>query len=100
MTNGPDLFGYTPPQGNLFGEGLDRMAPPQRATTPDPQAIRRRLTDVIETIRGAKTMPWSERDARMWRTVVPNMTKWLPRDEADAIRETFAREMQRLEADT
>lgn len=98
MTDGADLFGYTPAQGNLFGEGTDRMAPPQSSTTPDLEAIRRRLTDLVETIRTTKTMPWSERDARMWRTVVPNMTKWLPRDEAEAIRETFAREMRRLEA--
>jgi hypothetical protein len=41
-------------------------------------------------------MPWSERDARMWQTVFPNMAKWLPDDEADQLRFEFAQEMERL----
>lgn len=98
MSEGQDLFGHTPAQGNLFGDSADRMAPPQRAATLDPEPIRRRLRSLVETIRAAQAMPWSERDARMWRTVVPNMTKWLPQDEGAAIREVFDREMQRLEA--
>ena len=98
MSEGPDLFGPTPAQGNLFGDGADRMIPPQRAAALDPEPIRRRLHNLVETIRTAQAMPWSERDARMWRTVVPNMIKWLPHDEGVAIREDFDREMQRLEA--
>ena len=38
----------------------------------------------------------SERDARMWQTVFPNMAKWLPEKEADQLRFEFAQEMQRL----
>jgi hypothetical protein len=41
-------------------------------------------------------MPWSERDARMWQTVFPNMAKWLPDEEADQLRFEFARELERL----
>ncbi len=41
-------------------------------------------------------MPWSERDARMWQTVFPNMANWLPHDEAEQLRAAFAREMERL----
>jgi hypothetical protein len=66
-------------QGSLFGDG--RMTPPSRSSAPDPEH-----------------MPLSDRDARMWRTVVPNMTKWLPDEEAEAIRGAFDREMERLEA--
>ena len=83
-------------QGSLFGEG--RMTPLARAPAPDPEAIRGRLNRLIGTLRSAAAMPLSDRDARMWRTVVPNMTKWLPEEEAEAIRTAFAREMERLGA--
>jgi uncharacterized protein (DUF2267 family) len=41
-------------------------------------------------------MPWSERDARMWQTVFPNMAKWLPKEEADQLSFEFAQEIERL----
>ena len=81
-------------QGSLFGEG--RMAPPARQSTPDIEAIRARLGRLLEMLRAAESMPLSDRDARMWRTVVPNMTRWLPDEESRAIRTAFAREMDRL----
>lgn len=81
-------------QGSLFGE--DRMIAPARRSTLDPEAIRGRLNRLLVVLRAADTMPLSDRDARMWQTVVPNMTKWLPRDEAEAIRISFAKEMKRL----
>jgi len=84
----------TDAQASLFGEG--RMSVPQRAVTPDPENIRRRLDGLLGTLRAAETMPLSERDARMWSLVVPNMTRWLPEAEAETIRTTFAREMDRL----
>lgn len=85
----------TDAQGSLFGEG--RMSVPQRTSTPEPETIRGRLNDLLGTLLAAETMPLSEREARMWRAVVPNMTKWLPETEAEAIRTTFAREMDRLD---
>ena len=81
-------------QGSLFGEG--RMAPAARKSLPDLQAIRERLDGLLETLRASETMPLSDRDLRMWQTVVPNMTRWLPDDEADAVRIEFAHEMERL----
>lgn len=83
-------------QGSLFGEG--RISPPTRAAAPDPQSIRRRLDSLIGTLRAAEAMPFSARDARMWTTVVPNMTKWLPEAEAEGVRAAFKREMERLGA--
>ena len=85
-------------QRSLFGEG--RMSPPASRTTPDPEAIRGRLNRLLDTLRAANTMPLSDRDARMWQTVVPNMTKWLPDSEAATIRAAFAWEMERLGAST
>lgn len=82
------------PQTSLFGEG--RMSPPTQTSLPDLQRIRERLGRLLETLRASETMPVSDRDLRMWQTVVPNMTRWLPDDEADVIRTEFAHEMERL----
>ncbi len=97
MTDEPDLFGRAPAQGSLFGRGENRMRPPRPSTDPDPEEIRGRLRGLIEKARAADAMPWSDRDARMWRTVFPNMAKWLPDDEAEQLRSAFAREMGRLD---
>jgi hypothetical protein len=94
MTDGNDHFGNA--QGSLFGPGDDRMQPPARSTTPDPQVIRLRLHALLDKARGAERMPWSERDARMWQTVFPNMAKWLPPEEGGQLCFEFAREMDRL----
>jgi hypothetical protein len=83
-------------QASLFGEG--RMTPPSRDASPDADAIRHRLNRLLDTLHNAATMPLSDRDARMWRSVVPNMTRWLPESEGERIRTTFAREMERLAA--
>ena len=83
-------------QGSLFGEG--GMTPPQQSSIPDTESIRDRLERLLASLRSAETMPLSERDARMWAAVVPNMTKWLPSTEAEAICIAFTREMERLGA--
>jgi hypothetical protein len=93
MADQPDLFGNGPAQGSLFDEGEDRLQAPTQSYLPDPETIRRRL---LATARDAERMPWSERDARMWRIVFPNMANWLPDDEAEQLRFEFAREMERL----
>jgi len=64
---------------------------------PDPDKVRRRLLALLDKARSAATMPWSERDARMWQTVFPNMANWLPEEERDQLRFEFAGEIERLE---
>jgi hypothetical protein len=96
MAEQPDLFGYRPVQGSLFGPGPDRLQPPQQRMVPDPEKVRRRLLALLDKARNAERMPWSERDARMWQIVFPNMANWLPEDEAAQLRLEFAREMERL----
>lgn len=98
MTDQTDLFGHGPAQGSLFGEGEDRMQAPRRSTRPDPEVIRARLNALIAKVRAAEKMPWTEREARMWQTVFPNMAKWLPDEEAEQLRFEFAREIERLKA--
>lgn len=93
MSEGDPTF--APAQGSLFDGGrMDQAAP--RSYLPDPADIRRRLNAVLEKARQAERMPWSERDARMWQTVVPQMANWLPEQEANRLREEFAQEWERL----
>lgn len=96
MTDETDLFGQGSKQHSLFGPGEDRMQAPRQPTVPDPDTVRVRLRTVLEKARAAETMPWSERDVRMWQTVFPNMTKWLPEDEAAQLRFEFDQEIERL----
>jgi hypothetical protein len=84
-----DLF-LSEPEPELLGE---RSGPDGR---PDPHKIRLHLVELLETARKAKTMPWPERDARMWQIAFPQMANWLPPDEADQLRFAFAQEMRRL----
>ena len=81
-------------QGSLFDEG--KMTPPARSAAPDLEDIRQRLNTLLDTLRVSETMPLSGREIRMWQAIVPNMTKWLPEAEANAIRESFEGELQRL----
>ncbi len=96
MADDLDLFGHGPAQGSLFGDGGDRLQAPVRRYVPDPEKVRQRLNALLEKARSAEKMPWSERDARMWQTVFPNMANWLPDEEAAQLRLEFAREMERL----
>jgi hypothetical protein len=96
MADNLDLFGQGPAQGSLFGDGENRLQAPVRRSLPDPEKVRRRLKALLEKARCAEKMPWSERDARMWQAVFPNMANWLPDDEAAQLRLEFAREMERL----
>lgn len=98
MTDETDLFEKSPAQGSLFGVGEDRLLAPQQRLTPDTETIRLRLKALVEKVKLADEMPWSEREARMWQTVFPNMAKWLPEAEGDQLCFEFAQEMRRLQA--
>ena len=90
-----DLFGNG--QFSLFGEGEDRIPHPKpQEFVPDIPRICGRLLAVLEAARAAPAKPWSEEDGRMWQTVLPNMSKWLPDDERDQLCFEFAQEIERL----
>lgn len=90
-----DLFGNG--QMSLFGEGGDRIPHPKpQEFVPDIPRIRGRLLAVLEKARAAPATPWPDKERRMWETVFPNMSKWLPDEERNQLCFEFAQEIERL----
>ena len=89
-------------QPNLFGEdeapdlfGADAAPPVYK---PDPEKVRSRLHRILSQARAAETMPWEPTTVTLYRTIFPQMSKWLPEDEAAQLCFEFDTEMKRLEA--
>lgn len=80
-------------QADLFGE--DAPTPEYRA---DPDAVRQELYAILAQARAAQTMPWDARRTRLYRTIFPQMTNWLPEEEGAQLRFEFETELARLEA--
>ncbi len=76
----PDLF-LAEPQPELFE---DR---PERKYYADP-----------DKVRATQSMPWDERTLVLNQTVFPQMTNWLPEDEARQLRLEFETALERLKA--
>ena len=86
-----DLFGESEPEL----PGLVGTAAVYRA---DPDKVRAELLRVLAQARAAQSFPWDERRTLYWRTVFPQMTNWLPDEEAAQLRFEFETEIRRLEA--
>ena len=86
-----DLFGESEPEL----PGLEGTAAVYRA---DPNEVRAELLAVLAQARAAQSFPWDARRTLYWRTVFPQMTNWLPEDEAAQLRFEFETEIRRLEA--
>lgn len=86
-----DLFGAEEP--DLFDE--DAPAPVFR---PDVDKVRAELLDILAQARAAQTLPWDHRQTNLYRTIVPQMSLWLPEDEARQLCFEFETELARLEA--
>lgn len=88
-------------QGDLFGPaqlglGLEDTRPDP--TRIDPQEIREELHAILATARAARDeAPWDMRTQRYHRVVFPQMTNWLPDDEAAQLRFAFLAELDRIE---
>jgi hypothetical protein len=87
----PDLFGHDE-QNELFE---DQPTPVFRA---DPDQVRADLYKILAEARAAQKMPWDGQRVRLYRTIFPQMTNWLPDEEAAQLRFAFDTEMARLEA--
>lgn len=86
----PDLF-KSKDQPDLFGE--DAAAPVYR---PDPDRVRARLHKILGEARAAETLPWEPGRVSLYRTIFPQMTRWLPDEEAAQLRFEFDQEIERL----
>jgi hypothetical protein len=88
-------------QGDLFDRDEpdevieNRPTPVYRA---DPDVVRAKLLQILAEAREAQEMPWAPERVRYYRTVFPQMSNWLPADEAAQLRSAFAAELARLEA--
>ncbi len=89
--NQPDLFGD--PQPDLFGA----EPPPPAVFRGDPDRVRGRLEAIVAEARAADVLPWDRNELRLYRTIVPQMVRWLPDDEAAQWRFAFEAELKRLD---
>ena len=86
-----DLFG-SDPQASLFPEEAAPVS-----YRPDPEKMRAKILAIIAQARGASTFPWDQAKQKFYRTVIPQMSLWLPEEEAAQLRFEFAEEFKRLE---
>ncbi|QGM44868.1 hypothetical protein [Methylocystis heyeri] len=90
----PDLFGYRPAQGDLFGGDAPMATPTPKV---DPAAIRLRLHAMLGEVRAVREgSPWSPSTTRLNQLIFPQMANWLPAEERDQLRLEFDAELERL----
>jgi hypothetical protein len=87
-----DLF-QPEEHSDLFDE--DAPTPEYRA---DPDSVRAELYKILAEARAAQKLPWEPKIVLLYRTIFPQMTNWLPDDEAAHLRFEFDTEIKRLEA--
>lgn len=85
----PDLFD-SDPQTDLFD---DR---PETKYVADPAKVRLKLLAVLEQAKSADTMPWTRDKLRYHQTVFPQMSRWLPPEEAAQLCFEFEAQVKRL----
>jgi hypothetical protein len=78
----PDLFEDRPSQG----------------VSADPEEVRAEMLALLAESRAAKTMPWTEDDVGFYQTVFPQMSNWLPKEEAAQLCLEFDAEIVPLNA--
>ena len=87
-------------QADLFedndAEAVSRPKP--YVFKPDLDKIRAELRDVIDKARASSSAPWDPKEFGYWRTVLPQMSRWLPDDEREQICREFQIEVSRLTA--
>ncbi len=94
MSDLPDLFGHTPPQGDLFGAA----APSPARREVDPLKIKLWMESMLADLRGAKQgSPWPQETLKLNRVIFPQMANWLPEAERDQLRFAFETELKRLD---
>jgi hypothetical protein len=86
-------------QTDLFGTQADMFGPPPKQSyAPTLATVRAEVNKVLDIARTARDMPWTAKEVAFWKTVFPQMTRWLPDEEAAQLRAAFIEEICRLEA--
>jgi len=85
-------------QLDMFAVGEDAAPAGPVVYRADPNDVRRKLDRILAEARAAAAMPWDRSTERYWRTVFPQMTRWLPEEEAARYRAAFEAEIERLAA--
>jgi hypothetical protein len=80
-------------ESDLFDE--DAPTPEYHA---DPDEVRAELHAILAEARAAHKLPWEPRKVALYRTIFPQMTLWLPEEEAAQLRFEFETELERLKA--
>ena len=72
---------------------------PAPAYRPDPELVRRRIDRILTQLRAEDSVEdWVHGRASLLRIVFPQLTGWLPEDEAARFDAEFEAEMARLDA--
>lgn len=79
-------------QPDLFGADA---APVYR---PDPEKVRARLHRILDEAKAAPALPLEPARVSLYRTIFPQLTLWLPEEEAAQLRLEFETELTRLQA--
>jgi hypothetical protein len=90
MTRQLELFGESQPE-------LPGIAEAGAVHRANPDEVRAELLRVLAQVRAAQSFPWDTRRTLYWRTVFPQMTNWLPAEEAAQLRFDFETEIRRLD---
>ena len=69
----------------------------EESYAPSLATVRAEVNKVLDTARIAREMPWTAKEVAFWKTVFPQMTNWLPEEEAAQLRSAFMEEICRLE---
>ena len=87
----------SPSNEEQFGLDLGE-SPTSRAYEPDLAEIREDLAAILASARKVTAeSPWDQRTFRYNKVVFPQMTRWLPDDEAAQLCFEFFRELERVE---
>jgi hypothetical protein len=87
--NQANLFA-TEDQPDIFGQ---KSAPVYR---PNLDKVRARLHKILTEARACRTLTWEPATVSLYRTIVPQMSLFLPEDEGAQLRLAFEAEMARL----
>ena len=93
--DGTRIIGFWP-VSDLYGVRPQQM---RDHSWVDPNEVRAEVMELLTIARAAREVPpWDARLQRFYAMVFPQMTRWLPAEEAEQLCLDFERELERLES--